>query len=268
MDRKDYLEKHKYPNVEIRIEYDVNTILTFCLLTWLVKDNSINLNSYFLYNTSTKNYYNKIKYKSYCTCKGNYGDQIFTVGDLKRTLEFVKIFLQNFDLNDIIEDPEAARVSGIKDEGINLINYNKQNRIARALLFLDPVRITNKIPNKIAFYIGIFECLFSTSAGEVTHKVSERLAFYLGDSVETRKDLFRFMKRLYDTRSQLIHGQLLSKDSKTNEQLSGMSVMIDDIVRKVLVRAMTEDSHLFLNEKEFAKWHTDLIFNCDFKKGS
>jgi hypothetical protein len=56
-----------------------------------------------------------------------------------------------------------------------------------------------------------FKALLSTETIKVTHHISERVAFMLGVDEEERLSIYRQMKRLYKTRSQLVHGAIENK---------------------------------------------------------
>lgn len=57
----------------------------------------------------------------------------------------------------------------------------------------------------------VFEALLSTDATEITHKISERVAFMLESTEDARLALYKRMKRLYKTRSLLVHGAIENK---------------------------------------------------------
>lgn len=54
----------------------------------------------------------------------------------------------------------------------------------------------------------VLEALLSTGGTEITHQISERTACLLERDVEGRLRVYRRMKRLYATRSQLVHGAI------------------------------------------------------------
>ena len=57
----------------------------------------------------------------------------------------------------------------------------------------------------------VFEALLSTDNSEITHQISERAAFMLEFTEDGRYDLYRRMKKLYKTRSLLVHGAIDNK---------------------------------------------------------
>jgi hypothetical protein len=57
----------------------------------------------------------------------------------------------------------------------------------------------------------VFEAILSTEKTEITHQISERLAFMLETDEDARYALYKRMKRLYNTRSRLVHGDIENK---------------------------------------------------------
>ena len=57
----------------------------------------------------------------------------------------------------------------------------------------------------------VFEALLSTDDTEITHKISERIAFMLESTEDGRYSVYKCMKRLYKTRSLLVHGAIENK---------------------------------------------------------
>jgi len=57
----------------------------------------------------------------------------------------------------------------------------------------------------------VFEALLSTDSSEIIHQISERAAFMLETTEEGRDRLYKRMKKLYKTRSLLVHGAIDNK---------------------------------------------------------
>jgi hypothetical protein len=57
----------------------------------------------------------------------------------------------------------------------------------------------------------VFEALLSTDKAEIIHQISERTAFMLETGEQARYEVYRKMKRLYNTRSRLVHGDIDNK---------------------------------------------------------
>jgi hypothetical protein len=57
----------------------------------------------------------------------------------------------------------------------------------------------------------VFEAILSTGGTEITHQISERTACLLERDVEGQLSVYRRMKTLNDTRSQLVHGAVKNR---------------------------------------------------------
>ena len=57
------------------------------------------------------------------------------------------------------------------------------------------------------FWMGLEAIFGATDGTEVTYKLSQRIAFFLADTPQAAVDLFRKAKKLYATRSKIIHGR-------------------------------------------------------------
>jgi hypothetical protein len=59
--------------------------------------------------------------------------------------------------------------------------------------------------------VTILEALLSTGTAEIAHQVSERVAVLIGHSSDERLEVYRAIKKLYDLRSRITHGDLEPK---------------------------------------------------------
>ena len=90
---------------------------------------------------------------------------------------------------------------------------------------------------------------------QVTHKVSERVAFFLSDIATERVAICQKIKTAYNHRSKFFHGDRLKNIS------SEIFFDIDDIVRKTMVKALTEKSDIFMGTREqLNQYFLDLVF--------
>lgn len=105
-------------------------------------------------------------------------------------------------------------------------------RSARALQFVESARASPNVGFKVAHYVSAFEALVSTSSAELSHRLSERVAFLLGNYGHSRAEVFREMRRAYDIRSKLVHGDSLSQ-SKI-ETISEASRCCDAYLREIM----------------------------------
>ena len=91
-----------------------------------------------------------------------------------------------------------------KFENINLeIPHYLETSIRRFNISYD----NKHIGDKIADLCISLETLLSDSPGEITLKLSLRVALLLGDSEDEREYLWRFIKKCYNVRSEIVHGK-------------------------------------------------------------
>ena len=57
----------------------------------------------------------------------------------------------------------------------------------------------------------VFEAVLSTDNNEITHQIAERTAYLLEKGEDQRHETYRRMKRLYNTRSRVVHGDVENK---------------------------------------------------------
>lgn len=111
-----------------------------------------------------------------------------------------------------------------------LIGHAKVSRVRRALYFLESARSFRDMGLKIAMYCSLFETLFSTDASEITHKIAHRIAIFLEQETEMRSALYKRIKKAYDIRSKVVHGDEVKQDAKT---IQSISVEVDEIARRI-----------------------------------
>ena len=195
---------------------------------WEIKDNNIYVRDGFLivYN---HNFEDGSTYKgsvseifSYST--GERKESIITVSDLQTAISnFIPPTIDVFG-----EDS----FGGKQPNADHFFKSKGSNRMARASYFTSGARNSSIIPMKIVSYCTALECLFTIGASEVNHKIAERVAIMLGTSEESKKTLFKLIKRAYKYRSFLVHGQHLTIKE---DELIAISQDLDEIMRKLLV---------------------------------
>ena len=83
------------------------------------------------------------------------------------------------------------------------------SRIVRSMYFAQAARSSADVAVKILFYCLAFESLFASSSDSISHRVSERAASIIDTSGEERRKIYRDVRQLYSTRSQVVHGNPL-----------------------------------------------------------
>lgn len=94
------------------------------------------------------------------------------------------------------------------------------------------------------------EALFSdaTETDAVTHKLAWRFSRLLGDNAAKSKDLYQKMKKLYTTRSQVVHG---NNDYVANEKVE----QAEDYMRRSLNGYLCEmNNNSFEDKKGFLEY--------------
>jgi hypothetical protein len=102
--------------------------------------------------------------------------------------------------------------------------------------------------------VTILEALLSTGSAEISHQISERVAVLIGQSPSERLEIYRKIKKLYDLRSRITHGDLKLKNGPitwdstiVSARMTIVSIpMLEELAQystKVL-RAVLEDGQL------------------------
>jgi hypothetical protein len=123
------------------------------------------------------------------------------------------------------------------------------NRLMRGQYYLENARTCSDVGVRIAAYVSCLEALFSTASTELAHKLSERVAVFLEDDVDQRAAIYQDVKRAYDVRSKMVHGDEI--DTKQHGQLFEVSMACDNLLRRVFGKVLRDDdaSKLFRSSK-------------------
>jgi hypothetical protein len=240
---------------------EILQLFIFCL--WFVRDNCANTDILYTYVPGEKIDFSLFNTVLFSTATGEFIDEIFTIEDLEKAkaiyykiceLSSTEVMRENIDFK--VKDIDNKIIPG----DYNFILYNSQNPIDRAILFLMLARSQSYLPLKILFYIGIYESLFSIDSVEVKYKVAERATFYIGGDFDLKYRNFNIINSAYDIRSKFVHGQLLNKNIKTKDNLIGLCEQVDSLTRVMLLKIISKDSNIFLQEeKELKYWFNQLI---------
>lgn len=249
--------------VEVVLSYFFDLLMGFLQCSWFVKDNSSNIGALFAYDEESGKVRKKMSYKHFSNHEGAYSDTTFSSSELD---EIKKFFYKQVELKNFEALKGAEQVQYVpgtpRASTYNFRDYNKNNRIVRAMDFLSLARGTSFLPNKISMFMPVFECLFSTDVAEITHQVGERVAFYVGGTKDEKMNNYRIIKDAYNLRSRYLHGDELSSQHREQEKLIELSKKVDDLARTILSKVMMEDSEKFMQKKEpLRQWLSQLIFS-------
>lgn len=175
----------------VEVQLFVNTL-------WLIKDNAVNCELGFLqYPYARKlagarvssNFINT----SFTDASGQNVEGRFSKEDLRETIRIYNLLYSG----EPGSEPPPSQLGEV-------------DRLYRALYFLQAARSTGHLPEKVSYYITCLEALVSTSSTELAHQVAERVAVLIGEDTSEAMDIYRNLKRAYDTRSKLVHGGQLT----------------------------------------------------------
>lgn len=222
---------HAFPKTEGEARRLLNERLAqahlFLLALWLVKDNSVNVESGFLEyphgdprrSTVTSN----SRAVRFAKADGSLQETEFTESEARGARDlYSKLF--------------AASVID-QDEYRGYLVPEDFSRLSRLFYFIQAARGSSDLGNKIASYVTCFEALFCTDSSEMAHKLSERVAFFLAETGPQRSQIFKQVKTAYNIRSKVVHGDKIGR--RLAEQALGISVTSDDLLRNALGKILT-----------------------------
>lgn len=198
--------------------------LQFFNLLWLIKDNAVDFGSGFLqYPYESNVQMARVSANSWSTRYST------AKGELKVT-KFSKTELQQaISMHRSLYGPKTTTdVSG----SLTPSTAGTIDRIARAFFFLQGARAFQDPAQKVANYCTCFEALLSTSRFELSHQVAERVAVLIGEDTSNSLEIYRNIKKAYNTRSILVHGDELKP---LEEQYVSQALYCDDYLRRALI---------------------------------
>jgi hypothetical protein len=117
------------------------------------------------------------------------------------------------------------------------------DRIATALGSYWNFLISGSYETAFLSLITVIEALVGARF-EVTHQICERVAVSLGDDLQTRKDLYNQLKRIYDLRSRFVHGHITPKKGPVGRTQAYLDAKISSIDIHKFRAALTISSRL------------------------
>lgn len=119
-----------------------------------------------------------------------------------------------------------------KSSRTNFMLEKGYTRSGRAMRFVKAARGASDMAFKISHYCSALETLFTTGTTELSHKLSERAAFFLDTRGHDKLRVFTTVKRAYDVRSKLVHGETLTP--RQVDDMPQLSTEIDGYLRTIL----------------------------------
>lgn len=175
---------------------------------WNLRDNCIYVRDGFLYT-----YTNRID--DGCTFKASVSlMNTFATGECNNTIFTKKeLIAQAIDLPNFLIDDVYKGTANYKNA--TQFQHYKSSELSRKELVAVYVAMARKepvIPVKILMYCSAMEALVASSTMELSHQVAERVAVLIGKNKDERCQIYYDIKKGYDTRSKIAHGDLIKKN--------------------------------------------------------
>lgn len=214
---------------------EFGTKLTFAFLRviqdyverlWYLEDNSVYIRDGFLYtyeNSISDGFTFKASLSAiFSKANGVIEPSVFSLESLMS---------QSSDMFIIDPENKSPYIENYKDATQDHFwKKNKVERKIRAWGYILLARSQSQTPLKMMLYTMALESLLGTSTTELSHRLAERSAIMLGATKEERIEIYTTIKKSYDNRSTIAHGDLLKEDSKFSERI----VIIDEYLRKLM----------------------------------
>lgn len=237
---------------------EFGTKLTFAFLRviqdyverlWHLEDNSVYIRDGFLYT-----YDNRIS--DGCTFKASLS-AIFSKADgVIESIVFSLESLMSLSPDMFVIQPEniSPEIDNYKDATQDHFwKKNKVERKLRAWGYILLARTQSQTPLKMMLYTMALESLLGTSTTELSHRLAERSALMLGVTKEERIEIYNTIKKSYDNRSSIAHGDLLKDDSDFEDRV----VKMDNYIRQL----MSYEEPYNMNNADIDKFFMDKIMS-------
>lgn len=194
---------------------------------WSLRDNCIYVRDGFLYT-----YTNRIA--DGCTFKASVSlMNTFAAGQYNATIFTEKeLIAQAIDLPNFLID-DVYKGTAIYKNATQFQHY-KSSELSRKELAAVYVAMARKeaiVPMKILMYCSAMEALVASSTMEISHQVAERVALLIGQNKDERCQIYSDIKKGYDTRSKIAHGDYLKKNESIIEE---EAKKLDNYLRQIL----------------------------------
>lgn len=231
--------------------YQVQAFLT---MSWIYCDNSIDFEAGFLF---FRDDISSQEGASSNTLGGPVttaqGDEVETIFNREKLRAIRKIYRE-----------EVSKYTYCSDSKNVTLLHKGRSRQEVAYYHIMAARLTEDVGLKISNYCTALEALFSTSQSELSHQLSERVAFFISESNEERLSIYRTLKKLYNTRSKIVHGSLIRE--KDFDAIIKQSEFCDESLRKCLLKMYNNKgiSRYFEGKSEnLDEYMLRLIFGAD-----
>lgn len=181
---------------------------------------------------------------------------------------------RDIDISTLTNSPTMSRIWDIMTKYIQETSTQIENRLINAIRWVGMANSDDSNVTKYVQYVFALEALLSHRKRKelitpgIAHKLAEFAAFIIGENVNTeimtkkelRKRVFHEVKSIYDTRSQIVHGneKKVNKHEINKHEINRARKIIYSLIFAIL----QNDSILKLNSMdELEEWIEDLKFS-------
>jgi hypothetical protein len=234
---------------------------------WFVKDNSAFVQAMLLFDIDNSHPFFSQSGAFYSNASCSFEKSTFTQDEIRRAIRLDDQFTRLMNHNTPVdESPEWNGESPIAPGSEAFLLYNEDfNRLTRAYYLLRLARTMHSLPPRITSYIALLETLFTTNDNSREERLKHRVVKYLNEASEP---LFTTIGDGYKIRSNYIHGNHLGKNNLAERnKLIGVSTCLDELIRKIFIKIIQEDGHVFnQKQEEFSNFLLGLYNHSTEKK--
>jgi hypothetical protein len=155
----------------------------------------------------------------------------------------------------------------IKSEKLNntfnrILKLIKHDTVQNALTWLDYYTKESTLHKRVIFVTIVVETLF-TKPGEtdlITHKISTRIARLIGRSLNEKENIYEDLKRFYNLRSRILHGEDVSDRNKNEETVNSCIDYIREAINTLIIKA-----NKFDDGQSFIDGHSKFLRELDLR---
>ena len=202
-------------------------IQNFIRNLWLIRDNCAYVRDGFLY-AYNKDVADGCTYKASVSmvnsfANGEQRDMVFTEDEILGFANDMQIFDVEGVVNQKISYRDPTQKQHYKGVGLDKKDMGE--------IYVALARAEAVILMKVMTYCMALEALVANTTTELSHRVAERVAVLIGRTKEERCEIYSVVKKSYDVRSKIAHGDFIKG---TEDDIKRYSEPLDGYLRALL----------------------------------
>ncbi|OKY78305.1 MAG: hypothetical protein BTN85_0793 [Candidatus Methanohalarchaeum thermophilum] len=113
--------------------------------------------------------------------------------------------LASYRLGQLFDKFDQSLIESVKSCFVN--SGGIQNRVERCIHWVGKAERAESEEDEFIMYIIALESLLGNEKTNITFNLSKRVSFILGEDLEDRNEVFDSVKKVYDKRGDLVHGE-------------------------------------------------------------